>query len=401
VPIMAATALSDGRSFGPFRALGHLGTIEEMDLLVAQDEMLQRAVWILKPREGEALFAQRRKIARPTRPRWLQGGGDNGDSWDAMEAVQGAPLPDWLACAGRLEWERARSLLRDLAGELAASESDGSTPDRLSLEQVWIDRSGRVKLLEAPLSPEDAAADSVKAESAVGLLRAVVDRSCGHELLPGHAQSFLAELRTRPEGAETLAWAARELDGMMDRPARIDWAYRMATMAVSSGTEFMAYMTACFAIPLALWKLHEVHVILWVALSCALCMLLPAVLGFAFRGGPVFRFMKIEVRRRDGRPASRLRCAWRNFLAYGGCLYFYSLFGAFYAGTIADILAGRQTSGFNFKSWENPMDAALALGSLCLAEILLAVFLAGAVYALVRPQRGLQDLLAETRLVPK
>jgi hypothetical protein len=84
-------------------------------------------------------------------------------------------------------------------------------------------------------------------------------------------------------------------------------------------------------------------------------------------------------------------------------LYFYSLFGAFYAGMIVDILAGRQTSGFNFnfKSWENPMDVALALGSLCTSEILLAVFLAGAVYGLIRPERGLQDLLAETRLVPK
>jgi hypothetical protein len=68
-----------------------------------------------------------------------------------------------------------------------------------------------------------------------------------------------------------------------------------------------------------------------------------------------------------------------------------------------DILAGRQTSGFNFnfKSWENRMDAALALVSLCSAEILLVVFLVGAIYALVRPQRGLQDHLAETRLVPK
>jgi hypothetical protein len=320
-----------------------------------------------------------------------------------MEAVHGAPLPDWLACAGRLDWARARSVLRDLAGELAASESDGSTPHPLSLEQVWIDRSGRVKLLEAALTPEDAAADSAKAASAVGLLRAIADRSCGHESLPGHAHSFIEELRARPEETETLAWAARELEGMMDRPARLDWAYRMASMAVSSGTEFMVYMTACFAIPLAFLKLQEVHVILWVGLSCTLCMLLPAILGFAFRGGPVFRFMKIEVRRRDGRPASRLRCAWRSFLAYGGCLFFYSLFGAFYARIIVDIIARRPTSGFNFnfKSWDNPMDAALALGSFCSAELLLVVFVAGAVYALVRPQRGLQDLLAETRLVPK
>jgi hypothetical protein len=403
VPIMAATALGEGKSFGPFRARGRLGSIDEMEVLVAQDEMLHRAVWILKSREGPGLSAQRRKIARPTRPRWLQGGDDDGAAWDAVEAVHGAPLPDWLACTGRLEWARARGLLRDLAGELAASEIDGSMPERLSLEQVWIDRSGRLKLLEAPLTPEDTAAGPAKPTSALGLLRTVVDRSCGDDSLPGHAQSFLHELRARPEEPQTLAWAARELDGMMDRPARLDWAYRMATMAVSSGTEFMVYMTSCLAIPLALWKLQEVRVVLWVVASCALCLLLPAILGFAFRGGPVFRFMKIEVRRRDGKPASRLRCGWRNFLAYGGCLYFYSLFGAYYSRILMDMLAGRQASdfNFNFQSWDNPQTAALAIGSMCSAEILLVVFLAGAVYALVRPQRGLQDLLAGTQLVPK
>ena len=41
--------------------------------------------------------------------------------------------------------------------------------------------------------------------------------------------------------------------------------------------------------------------------------------------------------------ASRLRCAWRSFLAYGSCLYFYSLFGAFYAVVILDVFSGSQT----------------------------------------------------------
>jgi hypothetical protein len=192
------------------------------------------------------------------------------------------------------------------------------------------------------------------------------------------------------------------LDAAVERPGELDWAYRMATMAVSSGTEFVGYMLFCVLIPAALWKVQHLNVAAWVTLSVGLVMSLPAVLGFAFRGSPALRFMQVEVRRRDGRPASRLRCAWRSFVAYAGCLCFYGLFGAFYVAMFAKAMSGDGSleGGFTIGSEASSLSA-LALSALCSAELLLLAFLTGAVYALARPQRGLQDLLAGTRLVPR
>jgi hypothetical protein len=151
-----------------------------------------------------------------------------------------------------------------------------------------------------------------------------------------------------------------------------------------------------------LWNVQKFDVLAWVALSSVVCLSLPAVMGFAFRGGPVFRFMKIVVLHQDGQPASRLRCAWRNFLAFAGCLYFYSVIGAFNAKMLVSMWSGSYSPAemFRFDN-ANPALGGLLLFSLCSSEILLVVFIAGAIYALVRPQRGLQDLLAETRLVPR
>ena len=412
VPVMAAVALAEeGKSFGPFRAQGRFGTIEGKGVVLAHDELLDRSVWILESRDGGGLSAERRRVARPMRPRWLQGNLQEGVAWEAVEAICGAPLPEWLACAGRLEWTRARGVLRDLADELAAGAQDGSLPPQLSLDQVWIDRTGRVRLLEAPLVSDGGAAKFVgfifggdgSIMCAVRLLRSAVERCCDQQSLPVHAQSLIQELGRRPDEAETLVWAARELDAMMERPARLDWAYRMATLAVALGTEFMAYMLACMLVPMALWGVHRFDIVAWVALSVVLSLALPAVIGFAFRGSPVFRFMQVEVRRRDGGPASRLRCALRSFLSYAGGLYFYSLLGAFYATMVVNAVSGAASMEDRLATimGANPGRTALSLASLCSAEILLVLSLAAAIYAVVRPERGLQDLLAGTRLVPK
>jgi hypothetical protein len=405
VPVIAAATLPDeAQLFGPFRGKGRLGKVEEMDVFLARDEMLHRDVWILVSPEGPALSPERRRIARPARARWLQGGA----CWDAVEAIRGAPLPEWLAGASRLEWIRARSVLRDLAHELAEGAADGSIASGVSLDQVWIERAGRVKLLEAPLTPIDASPNSVASFPgagdrlpAVGLLRLVVDRCCRRESLPVHARAFVEELGKRPSDAETLGWAARELDAMMEQPAKIDWATRMAAMATALGTElFLIYSLACILVPLVLWKIQEASAILWVALSCLICMALPAVIGFVFRGGIAFRLMKIEVRTSDGASANRLQCAWRNFVAYAAALYFYSLLGAMMVKTYAMMLAGEYSPTAMWQ-FTHPSLAALTLFTICSAEVLALIFFAGAIYAVVRPERGWQDVVAGTRLVPR
>jgi hypothetical protein len=101
-----------------------------------------------------------RNAARPGRLRWLQGQRDGSGSWDAFEAAPGTPLAALLAAPQT--WKNVRHWLLDLATELDAATRDGSLPDTLSLDRVWITTGGGAKLLDfpapgsTPVAPVDA-----------------------------------------------------------------------------------------------------------------------------------------------------------------------------------------------------------------------------------------------------
>jgi eukaryotic-like serine/threonine-protein kinase len=110
--------------------------------------------------------------------------------------------------------------------------------------------------------------------------------------------------------------------------------------------------------------------------------------AFVFRGGLAFRIMELSLVRSDGRRAGRLRCAWRSLLIW-------VVPAAILAGAV--LLEGWYQSsadagtGGPWASW--------------LAEALrwtfLVVLAAYPVLAIRSPERGLQDRLAGTYLVPR
>jgi uncharacterized RDD family membrane protein YckC len=112
VPTIAPVVLPQGpRQFGPFRAVGTLGQSGSVTVLQAQDELLQRPVWIHLGPGGAVPSGERVRLSRPTRLRWLQGGETGGQHWDAFEAVVGASLQDVLRPGGPLGWEHGRFVL--------------------------------------------------------------------------------------------------------------------------------------------------------------------------------------------------------------------------------------------------------------------------------------------------
>jgi hypothetical protein len=335
----------------------------------------------------------------------LQGGEQGNDRWDAFEAVTGAPLTEIAKQPERMKWQESRHWLLDLCEELVGSLGDETLPEVLSLSQVWITRSGRLKLLDVPLTPPGAAAlgeatyTGPAAERAVALLREAIALCTRRQIVPRHVLAFADELAPSAQaGPERLAWAAAHLRETVTQPAELGWDDRLGILAVSMGTEFSFYLTFALFLPLVLVGALSIPVTK-VALLGPLALLMPALVGFVSRGGPVFWLTSIDVLRFDGRRASRWRCAWRSLVAWTPTIVVYGLLGMFAAKMGASALdpnAGGpaiQVQGETASSW-------LFLGGMCGAELLGLLFLIGTVYAVVRPQRGLQDLLSGTWLAP-
>jgi hypothetical protein len=399
VPIVVPVALAGGeRSFGPFRGVATVGRSGPVTVLQARDDVLHRPIWIrLGDSSAPPVPAERIPLSRPARPRWLQGGATDGRCWDAFEGVLGAPLVDAARSQRGLTWERGRFALLDLAEELEAAAADGTLPAPLSLDQVWVDRNGRVKLLDDPIQPVSvAAAEAGKAsasapERALTLLRAAAGLCTEGQVLPGHAQGFLQALAARPADEKALPWAVGQLRELCQRPARLRWDDRLGILGVTVGTEYNVYWLAGLLAAFLGWTLTG-RIGSSVVPALVLDAALPAALGFWLRGGPVFRFLGIEVRRASGRAAGQLRCAWRNVVAWVPLL----LSNAW----VPVMMIQPDTLAFDPGKGVSVESGFLVL-LMCAGSCLTVPALFGVIYGVLRPQRGIPDLLAGTCLVPR
>jgi eukaryotic-like serine/threonine-protein kinase len=194
---------------GAFSVSGLARGAENEVLLFGQDAALHRPVWLWLRRGGAGpLPASRRESARDGRPRWLAGGEQDGWRWDAFVAAPGCLLADLVSGAKPrrhpLGWADTLSLLEQLAAELERAEQDGSLPERLSPEQVWVQAGGRALLLDAPPRPPTPAAtplDLLRQAAALALEGRV--RPAGELTLPVRAPvpTHAAELLDRLMGA--------------------------------------------------------------------------------------------------------------------------------------------------------------------------------------------------------
>jgi uncharacterized RDD family membrane protein YckC len=397
--------------FGPFHVMGSLGTNGNGEILQARDETLHRLVWIVvrpvsQTGENSRVHAARAGIARATRPRWLQGGLSGPSRWDAFEAVCGAPLKLVVSQSENVDWERGRFLLLDLAEELVAASADGTLPATLTLDQVWVDRDGRVKLLDAAIESPGASGRPVGSLapsatfSPAGLMRAAARLFSSPQTLPSHAQAFLAELARRPDGNETLVWAAAQLRESMARAASLNWSDRLVAVGVSTGTEYSFYQIPLALVMLAMFTVPGITEPIRLGAIFLFALALPAIAGYWTRGGPVFRLLGIDVRRSDGQPAGRGRCAWRNLVAWMPVMVAFSLNLA----VLPVLMKMKQADSATAPALAGKSDYAqlLVLPLVSLAASFAGLMnAAGACYAVARPQRGIQDLLAGTRLVPR
>ena len=406
----------EASSFGSFQVAGRLSDRGSVRVYAATDAALARPVWILE-RDPTAISItpQRVAVSRPTRLFWLDGGQKDGQRWDAFEAVHGSPLAELLELSGKLSWQQVRGLLLELTDELSASLSDGTLPAGLDPSHVWLDRTGRIKLLDICVGPnsdernelsameqtpalfvsedlgQDQAADKPEARAML-VVRSLLDVCSRRQLLPGHAMDFMAQLAERPDDRETLHWANEELRRMLERPSTLGWDDRLGVLAVSFCTEMPIYSTFTLALSVLVFILTAFGGS-WtspIVTVTILCLAVPLLLGYALHGGPVFHLTGIQVRQAGGRRASRLRCGCRALAAW--------------LPTIVGHLAlGSMLAGLSQSGGAESMDPMESLRTASLLFVWMGGSLAqgvGALYAVVRPRRGIQDWITATRLVP-
>ncbi len=136
---------SSQEEWHPFLA----GTELSQGFRCGYDPVLRRPV-LLQQREGDGPSSQRRDCSRPGRLRWLQSVTDPaGQVWDAWQAPAGSPLSSLLQKSAP-SWSQVLCWLDDLAEEFDAAQKDGTMPESLSLDRVWITSNGLAILLDQP-----------------------------------------------------------------------------------------------------------------------------------------------------------------------------------------------------------------------------------------------------------
>jgi len=229
------------RMVGPYHVLESIEQSANAEWLLGYDLRLLRKVWIHMVSPGTApVPALLRNLGRAGRLRWLTGRRSTEENWDAFEAATGRPLGS-LIQVGQ-PWRQVRFWLYDLANELSTAEQDGTLPDVLALDRVWITADGRAKLLDFPApgftwsksfsAPESQTAQQFLHEVATAALRgqaSVADQPPieSRHRLPLHASNFLQSLPSMPD-ARAIAGAWQLL---LNRVAEVSRLRRAAIIA--------------------------------------------------------------------------------------------------------------------------------------------------------------------------
>ncbi len=249
--VTAPTGVPTPGKMGAFLIRKALSWQGERGLFLAEDSGLGRQVWIWLHGEGSNFATPiRREVGRTTRPRWVASGTQDGHTWDAFVAAPGCPLTALIRPGRRLLWADFLPILEQLTEELAEAVQDGTLPRVLSLEQIWIEPSGRVQLLDAPATPTAPATETDPASRALQLLReacrlALEGRtnhaSAGEHLaapLPGPASALMDRLFRTDDGEPTPyrhpAELRCELEAVRNLPTEVSKQRRGLHLAVQA-----------------------------------------------------------------------------------------------------------------------------------------------------------------------
>jgi len=220
---------------GTYATVGRIGRSAAGEIFEASDTGLDRRVWIHRRDPGAPPLApERRSLESATRLRWLDGFEENGCRHEVFEAPGGARLLDCCASEGRLAWPTAHGMLSTLAAEM-----DRDPPARISLDQLWIDRSWSLRILDEPLgenvSPQRGPMELLVLAAHTSLGASPGSAAALPPDLPEHAEPTARRLLGLGQPFATIADARRSLSETADRPQGLTWRIRGLQMLLGSG----------------------------------------------------------------------------------------------------------------------------------------------------------------------
>lgn len=396
---------------GPYTLQGARWTDGDSSLVVAMDQQLQRQVWIHeKPKSNPS----RPRESRPTRLAWLQSGEYGNQTWEAFEAPTGVPISDLPRGEAP---SQVFSLLDDLLSEIHVSLERDELPPVLSLERLWVDGFGQLKILEfrpgIGVSP-DVFANEFKNHEWPGFIGHTVrmlvpggDGSLDHTLT-GAQRAFLNRLLAGDMKREDLPDLRERLQEFRDNPSTLTSKKRFEHLAATYA------LPALLIVPLFLifflggileGDAGNVAMGFHLLLKGFGFVALPAILISAvFGSGPMMRVFGMEIRNAKGERASRSLCLMRAVLSWLPALlnllplgfWLYTNWGdptvLFWPKNDEELTAllGGGYSGF-IKEMPHLL---IGFGSYVLGT----VFLVGWALGIKNPARGLQDRLLGTRI---
>ena len=418
IPITAPIKINQVGQFGTYQTIARYNQESSpVSVYLGRDAELARSVWVFHKDGALGEFSgDRKSLTRPCRLRVLSEGSENGRRWQVTEAVQGGPLVDIITALSNCSWESVRPCFLELITELDHAIDDQTLPQQLSLNQVWTNHSGHLKLLDRPLTlPSQKMLGKVHsnpdpAKRAADLFSELLAVYSEQHSVPIHVIEFRNEFEARsrvagPGEKEHFAWAARQLAEFADRPSNWNWDDRLGLLAVAFGSEFPIYAASVFMVGFLMISLSVPSPLQLGVVTFAAVAALAFAMGFVLNGGLAMKLSGIQVcRRRTNLTASRFRCGIRNLVAW---ILFIDL--------LVSLLVVIQISLFSVEAGDAVVDAlgksivisgnsvGAAKSVFLLLGTLPALFLIffGVVWALISPPRGLPDLVAGTKLIRK
>ncbi len=382
-PLTVDDADSISKKIEPFRTLGQFGSNANSSerILIGEDPELDRKVWIYESKDPAPPLS--RATIRPTRQRIIASRKD--DSCDPplnyfiAECTEGMPLARYVESADPVPWTVFRPLLRELAAELDRSIDEDSLPTNFSEDNVWLDRSGRLKLVEISVE-NNSQTNKPAREVFTGIVRKLIENHPVPEsIIELYEQWKVPDEISMDQIADTL-------DDMVDHPSSWTWIDRVGVICASLTVE----LSILFLLGQAwIW----LCITQFSAGATAICgtfvlvaLLVAFVTGFFFES-PTFWFLGITARKRDKvQNASGFRLGMR-------CLVSWILPVLFVAS-----LLGIMAASVNMPPGEFPTEV-LVMSSVWMLVAL--VMLVVTLLNLAKPDRGIADLLCGTSLMRK
>jgi uncharacterized RDD family membrane protein YckC len=230
------------------------GSLPAKGWSIGYDELLRRPVWIKQVTPNVLPISEaRRALSRPGRIRWLGGTRTVERGLDTYEAPPGRLLTQLAPCSQ--SWSAVRHWLADLAQEIDAASHDGTLPENLTLDYVWLTSDGRAVLLDEPLAGQSGDQSSVYSVNDVpGLqkfLDAVAMYATDRRPLPLHARDFLQRLAN---GAfDRATFIAGNLQSLITRPTEVTRRRRVASLILAPAICLIASTAMAIGI-FRVWK---------------------------------------------------------------------------------------------------------------------------------------------------